>query len=112
MHRKGMNPENVLPEDILCDFCGRAAWADNEPCVEGHQGSVICGNCLTKAYQSVVVNLVLEEPNDTCRMCLEEREDPVWIGSFEPIATICKRCIKQSAGVLVKSKHWEWAKPS
>ena len=112
MHRDGMNPDNVLPEDILCDFCGRAAWANNEPCVEGHQGSVICGDCLTTAYQKVIVEEEVQEPSEKCRMCLEDRDDPVWLGMHEPVALICKRCIKQSAGALVKSKHWEWSKPS
>ena len=27
MHREGIDDENVQPEDILCDFCGDAAWA-------------------------------------------------------------------------------------
>ena len=33
------------------------------------------------------------------------------LGAIEPIAPICKRCVKQSAGALTKSKHWDWSKP-
>ncbi len=112
MHREGINPENVQPEDILCDFCGEAAWAKEEPCVEGHQGSIVCGNCLENAYKAIVLEGESQETTEKCRMCLEHREDPVWFGSVEPIAPICKRCIKQSAGVLTKSKHWGWVKPT
>ena len=38
MHREGIDDENVQPEDILCDFCGDAAWANGSPCVEGPPG--------------------------------------------------------------------------
>ncbi len=112
MHREGINPENVQPEDILCDFCGEAAWANEQPCVEGHQGSVVCGNCLATAFRAVVLDGNAQGSAEKCRMCLEHREDPVWLGSVEPIAPICKRCIKQSAGVLPKSKPWDWVTPT
>ena len=111
MHREGINPENVEPEDILCDFCGKPSWASGEPCVEGHQGSIVCGTCLTKAFEELIVAKVEKEAATKCRMCLEDRDDPFWLGSIEPIAPICKRCVKQSAGVLTKSKHWDWSKP-
>lgn len=112
MHRDGINPENVQPEDILCDFCGDAAWSKGEPCVEGHQGSIVCGSCLTTAYQTLVLRGNEQETTEKCRMCLEHREDPVWLGKIEPLAPMCKRCTKQSAGVLTKSKHWDWSKPT
>ena len=35
-----------------------------------------------------------------------------WLGNIEPLAPICKRCTKQSAGALTKSKHWDWSKPT
>jgi len=112
MHKEGIDPENVQPEDILCDFCGDAAWSMGKPCIEGHQGSIVCGSCLATAY--IALGLVGEEQETTekCRMCLEHREDPVWLGNIEPLAPICKRCTKQSAGALTKSKHWDWSKPT
>ena len=112
MHREGIDPDNVQPKDILCDYCGGAAWADGEPCVEGHQGSVICGQCLTKAYQDIVINQLTVTTEDTCKMCLEHRDETVWLGGIEPVAPICLRCVKQSSAILHKSKHWDWTKPT
>ena len=111
MHKEGIDPENVQPEDILCDFCGDAAWSQGKPCIEGHQGSIVCGICLTKAYKELVLSKRELETEAKCRMFLENREDPVGLGAIEPIAPICKRCVKQSAGALTKSKHWDWSKP-
>ncbi len=112
MHREGMNPKNVQPEDILCDFCMRAAYANNEPCVEGHHGSIVCGICLAQAYTALVINKTVIESDKPCVMCLEKRDGPVWFGEVNAQAHICKRCTKQSAGVLNKSKHWDWSKPT
>jgi hypothetical protein len=112
MHRDGIDPENVQPEDILCDFCGESSWANGEPSVEGHRGSIVCGSCLSKAYTELILNNTEQRSEATCRMCLENSEEPVWLGLVEPIALICKRCTKQSAVVLTKSKHWDWSKPT
>ena len=112
MHRKGINTENVQPEDILCDYCGDAAWSLGEPCIEGHQGSIVCGSCLTLAFIALVLNKEEIKTKEKCRMCLEHREDPVWLGKIEPIAPICKRCVKQAGGALTKSKLWDWVKPT
>jgi hypothetical protein len=111
MHREGIDDNNVQPEDILCDFCGNTAWANDVPCVEGHQGSIVCGNCLTVAYTELVLAEEGASTEETCRMCLEHREDPVWAGAVEPIALICQRCTKMAAAALNKSKTWEWSKP-
>ena len=110
MHRPGTNPDDVQPQDILCDFCGEAAWANEQPCVEGHHGSVICGACLTAAYASLV--LESDSPVDSgakCTLCLEHRDEPSWNGDGD--AVLCRRCVKQAAGALHKSKDWEWTKP-
>jgi hypothetical protein len=112
MHKQGIDDNNVQPEDILCDFCGKAAWAQDVPCVEGHQGSVVCGNCLHVAYSELILASSGEPTKEQCRMCLEHREDPVWEGGIEPIAAICLRCVKQSSAVLQKSKQWDWSKPT
>lgn len=113
MHREGIDSENVLPEDILCDYCGEAAWSKSQPCIEGHQGSIVCGSCLTMAYKELVLaNNKEHQTEEKCRMCLEHRDDPVWLGIIEPNAPICRRCVKQSAGALTKSKHWDWSKPT
>lgn len=112
MHRDGVDPENVQAEDILCDYCEGAAWAAGEPCVEGHQGSIVCGDCLIKAYRELVLFDSDSTSSQKCRMCLEDRDEAVWTSEMEPTATICLRCIKQASAVLQKSKHWDWVKPT
>ena len=86
MQRPGTNPQDVQPSDILCDFCHRE-WADDVAMVEGHQGSCICGNCLTVAFHAVVGAGQDDNPRKTgsddvpgckCTMCLEERTDRVF----------------------------------
>ena len=110
MHRDGTDPENVQLEDILCDFCSEAAWAAGSPCIEGHRGSVICGKCLSVAFVSIVTCKV-EEQEAECVMCLEKRATPMWKGLRDE-ALICRRCVKQSAGVLQNSPAYDWSKPS
>lgn len=110
MHREGTDPDNVQLEDILCDFCTEAAWAAGTPCVEGHQGSVICGKCLSVAFVSIVTCSV-DEQEASCVMCLEKRSAPFWQGLGDD-AIICRRCVKQSAGILQKSSEDDWSKPA
>lgn len=112
MHRKGINVNDVQPEDILCDYCGRSAWAGGDPCIEGHQGSIVCGECLSLAYAGLVLNKEGQHVEIKCRMCLETREGQSWSSEFDNEATICLRCIKQAATALEKSKHWEWSRPT
>ena len=82
MHRKGINPDNVKPQDILCDYCGEAAWAAGHACIEGHQGSIVCGDCLTKAYTFIVLDGNSQDSDAKCKMCLEHRDEPLWLGHF------------------------------
>ncbi len=111
MHRPGADPANMQISDFLCDFSGRE-WDGAFPMVEGHQGSLISGDCLTVAYTEVVLQGASSaEPPYRCTMCLEEKEDPGWQSPARPEAMICKRCIKQSAGRLHKDQDWEWRKP-
>lgn len=108
MRREGTNPDDVQPEDVLCDFCQTQAWADDVPCVEGHHGSIICGTCLTAAFAALPA---LGEPSaESCTMCLEVRDEPAWRGDRAE-ANICRRCVKQAAGALHKSSDWDWTKP-
>ena len=109
MHRDGVNPDNVQIEDVLCDFCEEAAWAQDIACVEGHRGALICGTCLTKAWIAVQAGLT-DESGSECVLCLESQSDPMWKGASGG-RFACRRCIKQSAGVLHKSPDWPWTKP-
>ncbi len=110
MHREGCDPDDIQPGDVLCDFCGDAAWSAGRPCVEGHRGSLICGACLDRAYRSIVLGGDTP-PAAECTLCLERRDEPAWRGDRDEAAA-CRRCIKQSAGVLHKSRDWAWVKPA
>lgn len=111
MHRPDADPANMQLADFLCDTCHRA-WDGQFPMVEGHQGALVCGNCLTIAYTEVVLNDLDAAPAGvSCRLCLEERDEPHWLSPVDDEAAVCRRCIKQAAGRLHKDADWEWTKP-
>lgn len=120
MIRVGADENNVQMSDILCDFC-HSEWTIDVPMVEGHQGSCICGNCLTIAFSEVVNSKINSAPEDyTCPMCLEgvsDREvlnrkgEPGWQSPVYTEANICRRCIKLAAGTLHKDAENNWQKP-
>ena len=111
MRKPGTNELNVQMSDVICDFCHHE-WTDARPMVEGHQGSCICGSCLTVAYTELaLLNEAPAPAGYTCRLCLEQRDDPGWPSPVDETAVICRRCAKQSAGVLHKSKDYDWTKP-
>ncbi len=109
MHRPGCDPANMTPEDFLCDFCGQH-WREDRPFVEGHRGACICGNCLTLAYHADPVEF--DEPGLCCTMCRRPiTGEPCWRSPAREVAVICRKCIKQSAGVLHKDPDVPWRKP-
>ncbi|MEQ8316611.1 MAG: hypothetical protein RIE77_12115 [Phycisphaerales bacterium] len=117
MHHPGSNPLDMRPEDFVCDFTGRT-WDGMFPMVEGHQGSLICGDALRIAFTEVVLLGHDTKPaGATCTMCLEERDDPGWqspmpVGDRDEPAIICRRCIRQSSTRLEKDPDWDWTKPT
>jgi len=114
MHREGADPDSMVMEDILCDFCGQP-WTEDRPMVEGHQGACICGNCLTIAWTELMVHKLNDPPgaDEACCMCRETgRPEPHWRSPVDPTKLICRRCVKQAAGVLHKDKDIAWTKPS
>lgn len=108
MHRPGSDPQNMAPDDFLCDFCERA-WSEANPFIEGHHGSCLCGECLGSA----IAEQRRGEParQGACTMCLEQREDLRWHGSRSD-ASICDRCIEQAARVLAKDRASGWSPPA
>ncbi len=120
MRKPGTDPENVQMTDVLCDFC-RRQWTEDVAMIEGHQGSCVCGRCLTVAYTDVVLNAARETSGDySCTMCLEAEPDrvslnrggePGWRSPFADDAVICRRCIKLAAGGLDKDRDFEWTRP-
>ncbi len=105
------DPTSTGNDFFRCDFC-RRGWADDRPMVEGHQGSLVCGPCLTVAYTEVVLRRASSAPPGTkCTMCLEDRDETMWRSPAHEEAVICDRCIKQAAGRLVKDPECNWKKP-
>ena len=101
-------------EDILCDFCAQQ-WTMERPMVEGHRGACICGNCLTIAWTELIDHKLSDEPaeDEACCLCRETgRTDPHWRSPIDDTKLACRRCVKQSAGVLHKDKDIAWTKPS
>ena len=99
---------------FVCDFCSKP-WAEDLPMVEGHRGSLICGQCLQIAYTEVVHlrSGCAVHAGETCVLCLEsDRPGLHWRSLMRDEAIACVRCIKQSAGVLHKDPDYEWTKPS
>lgn len=114
MRKPGTDESNVQPSDVLCDYCG-GEWGGTLAMIEGHQGSCICGKCLTVAYTEVVMHKIDGSPGGVgglkCTMCLEVRDEAGWLSPMVEDKLICKRCIKQAAGALHKSKDFDWRKP-
>ena len=69
MRQPGTDPDNVQMSDVLCDFC-RREWTEDVPMIEGHQGSCICGRCLTLAYTDIVLTGTPPSYGYRCPMCL------------------------------------------
>ena len=112
MHRPGSNQADMQTDDILCDYCAKA-WDGAFPLVEGHQGSLICGSCLSVAYTELVYMELDSAPAGyKCTMCLEEREQRAWQSPLREEAFACLRCIKQSATKLDMEPEWDWSKPA
>ncbi|HYE60803.1 MAG TPA: ClpX C4-type zinc finger protein [Phycisphaerales bacterium] len=111
MRREGTDENNLQPEDFLCDFCGNH-WTDTRPMVEGHRGSLICGQCLSIAYTMVVKNGAGEPAPEvvTCALCLQHQETPHWRG-FREDTWACTKCIRQSAAIMQKDPESGWKKP-
>tara|TARA_X000001316_G_C894313_1_gene14865 strand:+ start:14 stop:364 length:351 start_codon:yes stop_codon:yes gene_type:complete len=98
---------------FCCDFCG-SAWDDQRPMVEGHRGSLICGNCLSIAFMELVhLDTGITPAREmACVLCLENGRDGLhWVSPMNDEVIACRRCIKQSAGVLHKDPDIEWKKP-
>lgn len=121
MRKPGTDPANVQMSDVLCDFC-RRQWTEDLPLIEGHQGSCVCGHCLSLAYAEVVVHGQNSAPSEyRCPMCLETSADrravdrgdePGWQSPVDPAAVICRRCIELAAKALERDRDWNWTRPT
>lgn len=101
----------MQPSDFMCDFCERA-WDGTFALVEGHQGSLICGSCLTIAYRCVVLHQgEAVGPGLRCTLCLEEREQSEWQSPVRDEAIACERCIRQASQSMEKDEDIGWSRP-
>lgn len=107
-----MDPNNAQMSDFVCDFCGRE-WADERPMVEGHQGSLICRECLDEAFERVwLLDQGVPVPDGkTCILCLADNGDPAFEGTRAPGVYACKRCIKQSVVMLERDPDYGYVRP-
>ena len=99
--------------EFVCDFC-RMPWQEDRPMVEGHRGSLICAHCLSIAYTELVhLDSGIVPPREkACVLCLENGRDGLhWASPLDEDVIACRRCIKQSAGVLHKDPDIPWKKP-
>ncbi len=113
MFRTGTDTNDVKMEDVLCDFC-LAPWIDTLPFMEGHQGSHICGPCVTLAWRATVIFAseppYTDIPACSCTMCLEQRIEPAFDSSKRE-AHICRRCVKMAAVMLERDVDNAWQRP-
>ncbi len=120
MRNPNADENNLSQSDFWCDFCHRP-WTDESiPMIEGHQGSIVCGHCLTLGYRAMIVD---EEPTPdapetgadgpTCRMCLEQRSsrEPMWRSPMFEDAWMCRRCARLAAQAIEKSSDFAWSRP-
>lgn len=113
MHKQGSDKENMAPDEFLCDFCHRP-WAEDRPMIEGHQGSIICGACLTVAFTAMASPAGLTPADGTkCNLCLETRAEfgPMWQSPRYEEAWVCTRCADQAAETLEEDTETPWSRP-
>lgn len=120
MRNPAADESDLQQTDFWCDFC-RRPWTDDVAMIEGHQGSILCGRCLTLAYTDIVLHGLdarganppgRDDPAaPRCTMCLEPRQEPMWRSPAYEEAWICRRCVKQGATALEKSPDFDWKRP-
>jgi len=97
-----------------CDFC-TMVWDEHRQMVEGHRGSLICSQCLSIAFTELVHLDSGYTParTETCVLCLESERDGLhWRSPVDESVIACRRCVKQSSGVLHKDADTPWKKPA
>ena len=129
MQRPGADPENIAAQDFLCDFCAQC-WSEERPMVEGHKGTLICGRCLSLAFDATVVRNagVVVPEHVACTLCLLNKSGDYWQSPLRVVveggesggvdvlpeggACICRWCIERSAGMLEKDPTSGWKRPA
>lgn len=119
MRNPNADEQNLTQADFWCDFCHRAWTDESVPMIEGHQGSIVCGNCLRLAYHATVHDGASSEyegadpEGPTCVLCLEHRaaREPMWRSPVYEEAWICRRCCRLAAQAIEKDASFAWRRP-
>lgn len=110
-----MNETNDQGELVFkCNYC-TMPWDEGRQMVEGHRGSLICSQCLAIAFTELVYldSGYTPSEQETCKLCLETQRDGLhWQSPLDEAVIACRRCVKQSAGVLHKDPDIAWKKPT
>jgi len=100
-------PEGVI---LACDFCG-CDWDMVKPMIEGHQGSILCIDCLAKAIEQAVAMSGAFK----CILCLRDFEanqrgwQPTEPGDgANEDAVVCYDCIQQADRAFDKDPETDW----
>lgn len=119
MFRDGTDPANVSMDDVLCDFC-RRAWTAEQPFIEGHRGTHICGRCLAVAWAELESGGPDVVTSYHCRMSRESDEDraaqnradePGWRSPIDPEAAISRMCVRMAGVALERDPDHDWRRP-
>jgi len=97
---------------ISCDFTG-VDWDERMPMIEGHRGSVLSLDALSRA---IAEHAPSESPFE-CTLCLRPYEagapcwshpDPPCPDSANPEAVICRDCIEQADRAFAQDPDTPW----
>ncbi len=98
-------------EYFKCDFCCRA-WAEDLPMVEGHRGSLICGECLTMAFSAVNgAGAQVMGDQGSCALCLQYKSTAAYESPTVPGCWACQECITRSAVLMERDNEVGWTRP-
>jgi len=95
---------------LACDFCG-TDWDMIKPMIEGHKGSILCLDCLSRAIDEAAP----AEGEFGCTLCLVDRDPPMkrWVhpepaDGANPDAQLCWDCIQQADRTFGRDADTEW----
>ncbi len=94
---------------LACDFCG-ADWDMVKPMIEGHKGSILCLDCLSRAIDQAAA----AERAFACTLCLVDREPPMkrWSGprptAGDDPAQVCWDCLQQADRTFARDADTDW----
>lgn len=93
-----------------CDFCDTRF--EDAAMIEGHQGSLLCGKCLSAAWMELgVLKGGQANTGAKCTMCLENRNESQWRSPMNEQASVCIRCVRMAATAFERDPDTGWKRP-